>query len=332
LIGTQTPFRISFAGGGTDLKEFYSKQPGCVVSTTINKYMYIFTHPYFGDKTLVKYSRTELVDDINEIKHPIVRESLNKFGISGIDITSIADIPAGTGLGSSSSYTVGLLHALYAFSGKCPSKEQLANEACELEIDILKEPIGKQDQYAAAYGNLNMITFCPDESVNVEPIIMPPEKMRKLEECLVMYYFGKSRPTREILDDQKKNVLNDKRKVDDLSKMAELARHLKQSLTNGNPDEMGDILDENWHLKKTLSTKISGDKIDFYYDTARKNGAMGGKLLGAGGGGFMLFYCKRQDQDKLRVALKDLREIKFRFDNFGTKIIYVSANNGELYE
>lgn len=330
MIGTRTPFRISFVGGGSDLKEFYSRHSGCVVSATINKHMYIFIHPFFDQKTQVKYSKTELVEDINEIKHPIVREALKKFKIKGIDINSIADIPAGTGLGSSCSFTVGLLHAIYAFISIYPSKEKLAREACELEIDILKEPIGKQDQYAAAYGGLNFITFYPNEDVNVEPIIMPAKKYKELEENLLMFYIGGARPARDILNDQKNNMLNDKQKYNNLIRMTELAKQLKDILLVGDIKDMGLILDENWKLKKSLSTKISECKIDFYYEIAKKNGALGGKLLGAGGGGFLLFYCEKENQKKLRMALSDLKEMRFKFDSFGTKIIYVGENNEKV--
>ena len=173
MIGTRTPFRISFAGGGSDLRSFYSKQPGCVLSTSINKYMYILVHPFFDDRIQIKYSRTELVNSIAHIEHPIVRVALGQFGVEGVDVNSIADIPAGTGLGSSCSFTVGLLHALYTYTGQPATKELLARKACEIEIEILKDPIGKQDIYAAAYGGLNLITFYPDETVQVEPVLIP---------------------------------------------------------------------------------------------------------------------------------------------------------------
>jgi len=322
MIGTRTPFRISFSGGGSDLKEFYRRHPGCVVSTTINKYMYIFIHPFFEEKTQIKYSKTELVENINQIRHPIVRETLKIFGIKNVDINSIADVPAGTGLGSSSSYTVGLFHALYAYTSKYPSKNKLAEDACNLEIEILKEPIGKQDQYAAAHGGLNFITFYPDESVNVEPIIIHPEKYHQLEDNLMMFFIGKARKTRDILSDQKNNMLKEKNKTDKLIRMTELAKDLRNSLSSGNIDDMGMILDKNWQLKKTLSSKICQNNIDYYYKMAVQNGALGGKLLGAGGGGFLLFYCRKEEQEKLRKALSDLKEMRFKFDNFGTKIIF----------
>jgi D-glycero-alpha-D-manno-heptose-7-phosphate kinase len=331
MIGTRTPFRVSFAGGGSDLKEFYLRHPGCVLSTAINKYMFIFVHPFFDERIQVKYSRTELVNDINEIKHPIVREALRKFGINGIDINSIADIPAGTGLGSSCSFTVGLLHALNAYSGQNSTKEKLAKEACEIEIDILGEPIGKQDQYAAAYGGINFITFQPDDTVSVEPVIISPDKYNEFENNLLFFYVGGARPSRDILTDQKHNTISDKRTFNHIKRMTGLAQNLRDSLSAGNLQDVGLILHEGWELKKDLSLKISDDKIDSYYDTARKNGAAGGKLLGAGGGGFLMFYCEQMHQDKLRQSLSGLKEYKFKFDSFGTKVIYDSKNEVHGY-
>ena len=323
MIGTRTPFRVSFAGGGSDLKEFYSRHPGCVLSTTINKYMFIFVHPFFDERIQVKYSRTELVNDVSEINHPIVREALRKFSIKGVDINSIADIPAGTGLGSSGSFTVGLLQALYAYTSKNPTKEMLAREACEIEIDTLKEPIGKQDQYAAAYGGLNFTTFLPDDTVIVEPVNMSKDKYRDFENNLLFFYIGGARPARDILSDQKYNIISDKTIFSNIKRMAELAKNLKDCLSAGNLQDVGLILDEGWNFKKDLSLKISNNEIDSYYNVAKNNGASGGKLLGAGGGGFLMFYCEMKNQDKLRQSLKDLKEFKFKFDNFGTKVIYV---------
>ncbi|MDI6742078.1 MAG: hypothetical protein QMD11_04985 [Smithella sp.] len=326
MIGTRTPFRISFAGGGSDLKEFYSKHSGCVLSTTINKYMFIFVHPFFDKRIQVKYSKTELVDHVSKIKHPIVREALRKFDINGIDINSIADIPAGTGLGSSGSFAVGLLNALHAYCGKNPAKETMAQEACEIEIDILNEPIGKQDQYAAAFGGLNFITFYSDNTVNVEPVMMSENKYREFENSFLFFYMGGARPARKILSDQKRNMISDKKTFRNIIRMTELARNMKDSLCAGNLHDTGAILDEGWNLKKDLSPKISDDKIDYYYNLARKNGAGGGKLLGAGGGGFLMFYCERTHQDKLRQSLQDLKEYQFKFDNLGTKVIYNLEN------
>lgn len=326
MIGTRTPFRISFAGGGSDQRSFYSVQPGCVLSTSINKYMFILMHPCFDDRIQVKYSRTELVDSIEQIQHPIVRAALQQFNLRGVDINSIADIPSGTGLGSSCSFTVGLLHALYAYVGKFASKEFLARQACEIEIDILREPIGKQDQYAAACGGLNLITFHPDETVEVEPVIMPQGKRDRLRENLLMFYLGRTRSAGTILAEQQANILRDKRKFETVARMAELAKQLRASLANGRIDDMGPVLDEGWRLKKSLANNISGDWIDAIYEQAKQSGATGGKLLGAGGSGFLLLYCDQEQQGRLRHSLNHLKELKFTFDSFGTQVIYYEEN------
>lgn len=325
MIGTQTPFRISFAGGGSDLPEFYSHEPGCVLSTTINKYMYILVHPFFEKKIHLKYSKTELVETIDQIQHPIIREAMRKFDVNGIDINSIADIPAGTGLGSSSSFTVGLLHALYAYIFKYPSKERLASEACEIEIELLKEPIGKQDQYAAAYGGLNFITFYPNGSVGVEPIRLRGDKYDELQDNLVMYYLGMQRNAGDILKHQRDRMMSEGKSMDALRKMTALARTLRDSLVRQNLDDFGSIMHESWMLKQKLSEKISTNCVNHYYDLGLANGATGGKLLGAGGSGFLLFYCKKEKQEQLRNVL-GLREIAFRFDTAGSKVFYIGES------
>jgi len=322
MIGTRTPFRMSFIGGGSDLKEFYSRSPGSVLSTTINKYMYIFLHPFFDNRIQVKYSKTELVERIIEIKHPIVREVLRKFDIDGIDINSIADIPAGTGLGSSSSYTVGLLHAMYSYTNQQVSSELLAKVACEIEIDILKEPIGKQDQYAAAFGGLNVIHFLPTGKAKVGPINMQPSVYNQLQDNLLLFYTGITRNASDVLSDQKHNMINKQAKFDSMLRMTELVEKAIKNLCESDLDEFGKTLDENWNLKKSLSNKISNTDINDIYSMAKKNGAVGGKLLGAGGGGFFLFYCRKENQDGLREVLSRLKEVEFKFDNTGSQIIY----------
>ncbi len=322
MIGTRTPFRISFAGGGTDLPSFYREQPGCVLSTSINKFMYVMVHRFFDDRIQVKYSRTELVDRVADIRHPIVRVALEQYGVTGVDINSIADIPAGTGLGSSCSFTVGLLHALCAYTGQFASKEWLSRKACEIEMDILKDPIGKQDIYAASYGGLNFITFNPDETVQVEPVIMPLGQRAKLSDNLLAFYLGGVRSAHDILRDQQETLERDRQKMKTMGRMVELTRELRESLSRGDIGDMGPILHENWELKKTLSPHISDDGIDACYDRALQNGATGGKLLGAGGCGFLLFYCEKDRQEQLRRAMADLRELDFTFDAFGTQIIY----------
>ncbi len=323
MIISRTPFRISFAGGGTDIKDYYSCGYGAVTSTAINKYMYITVHPSFYDnKILLKYSRTEEVNDAEEVKHPLIRESLKAAGIrSGIVITSIADVPGGTGLGSSSSFTVGLLHALFAYQGKYLSKKKLAEIACKIEIGILKEPIGKQDQYAAAFGGLNHIRFNQDESVFVQPVMIKPDVKKKLEENLIIFFTGIRRSASSVLKEQKANTSS---KLEGLDKLRELAEEINKSLIEGNLDEFGNILHKGWLLKKSLCTKVSNDSIDKIYDKAMKNGAMGGKLLGAGAGGFFLFYCPKEQQNKLSDAL-GLKQLEFKFDGEGTKIIDYEA-------
>lgn len=324
MIITRTPFRISFAGGGSDLPSFYLKHEGCVLSTSINKYMYISVHPFFNKKQIhIKYSKTELVNSIEDIQHPIVREVMKLLNLStGIEITSTADIPSGTGLGSSSSFTVGLLHLLYGLKEKFVSKERLAKEACQIEIKKLKEPIGKQDQYAAAYGGLNFIVFHTDDTVSVQPILMRNGVKRELDENLLMFYTGGVRPASLILTKQSKEMEKED-KFKTMIKMTQLAHELRDSLHNNDITRFGEILHKGWLLKKSLTSSISNEKINALYDKAINNGALGGKILGAGGGGFLLLYCEKEKQEKLRKALKDLQELRFSFDNAGSKYIYI---------
>lgn len=324
MIITKTPFRISFVGGGSDLEAFYKHAQGAVLSTTINKFMYVSSHIFFDeDKIRVKYSKTETVDSVDEMKHPILREVIKKFKVKGaIEISSNADVPAGTGLGSSSSFTVGLLHNLYTVSGKIVTKHQLAEEACEIEIDRLQEPIGKQDQYAVAFGGLNVIKFNPSRTVNVEPIYLKKDIYQALQNNLLLFYIGKQRKTSSILKEQKCNLESGK-KIEVLKKMVDLVWQLRDVIYSGELDRFGKILHENWLLKKQLASGVSDPDIDAIYEMALKNGAIGGKLLGAGGGGFFLFYCDPKNRNKLRKAMSSFREMDFKFENEGTKLIYV---------
>lgn len=323
MIISRTPFRISFVGGGSDMETFYSRHQGAVLSTSIDKYMYISSHRYFDKNMIqVKYARTETVKNINDIQHPLLRESLRKTGITGgIEISSIADIPSGTGMGSSSSFTVGLLHNLYAINRKFVSHDVLAREACEIEIEIVKEPIGKQDQYAAAFGGLNIIYFNTDGSVNVEPLYIDNSVYKTLEENLVMFYIGNQRKASDILSEQKKNASKEDKFVI-LKEMVQLVPQLRDSLYAGKLDEFGKLLHKNWLLKQKLASKISNDEINDIYDAGLKNGATGGKLLGAGGGGFMLFYCEKEKQPDLKKALNKFNTFDFNFELDGSKIIY----------
>jgi D-glycero-alpha-D-manno-heptose-7-phosphate kinase len=323
MIISRTPFRISFVGGGSDLETFYSRHTGAVLSTSINKYMYISSHRYFHkDQIQVKYSKTETVNSINDLQHPLLREALRKANINGgIEISSIADIPSGTGMGSSSSFTVGLLHNLYAINRKYVTHETLAKEACEIEIDILKEPIGKQDQYAAAFGGLNIISFHKDGSVKVEPLYIENEVYQQLQENLVMFYVGNQRKASEILSEQKKNTSQEE-KFNVLKQMVGFVYDLRDILYSGQLNNFGSLLHENWILKQRLASKISNPEINEIYDTGLSHGALGGKLLGAGGGGFMLFYCEKHKQNKLKEALNRYETVDFKFDRDGSKIIH----------
>jgi D-glycero-alpha-D-manno-heptose-7-phosphate kinase len=323
MIITRTPFRVSFVGGGSDMETFYSRCPGAVLSTSINKYMYISSHRFFfPGQVRVKYSETETVNSIDELKHPLLREAMRKTGVtSGIEISSIADIPSGTGMGSSSSFTVGLLHCLYAVKRQYVTHEQIAKGACEIEIDILGEPIGKQDQYAAAYGGLNIIHFNPDGSVLMEPLYIKNEVYQMLQDNLLMLYIGNQRKASDILAEQKRNVSGEE-KFTVLKSMVALVPDLRSCLYTGNLNDFGKILHENWILKQRLASQISNTQIDDIYNTGIRSGATGGKLLGAGGGGFMLFYCEKEKQPKLLEALKPLEKFNFAFEREGSKVIH----------
>lgn len=324
MIITRTPFRVSFAGGGSDLPSFYRRHEGCVLSMTINKYMYVSIHPTFNrDETVVKYSRTEIVRDVREIQHPIARQLLLDYGMDGVEIVSTADVPSGTGLSTSSAYTVGLIHALSAFRGKLRSQERIAREACELEIEKLGEPIGKQDQYGTAVGGLKFIRFKSDDTVEVEPLVVSRRTLETLEGNLLLFYTGLTHSAGEILQEQSRNVAGEEQKYQNLVRMTQLAYEMRESVVTGDLDEFGRILNENWLLKRELASSISNDRISRYYDLAMASGALGGKLLGAGGGGFLLFYCPKERQKRLRSALSDLWELPFAMETSGTKIIYV---------
>lgn len=323
MIITRTPFRISFIGGGSDFREYYLNYGGSVISASIKKYVYLSMHPYFyDDKFSLKYSHSELVDDVEKIEHKIIKQIFKEYNIKGVDFNSSADIPSGTGLGSSSAFTVGLINLCNAYTQKYMSKEKIAEYACEVEIDKLNEPIGKQDQYASAIGGLNFITFNQDDTVEFEKVLMKNEKCIQLQKNLVMFYLGNTRLAKEILEEQRQNIASDKVMVKNLHKMVRLTKDLKISLLNNNIDIMGKILHDGWMYKKELASGISNGEIDRYYNKALKNGALGGKLLGAGGGGFLLFYVKEENKEKLRRAMKSLKEFKFKFDNTGTTVIY----------
>ena len=322
MIITRTPFRISFAGGGSDLKDYYQNYGGAVLSTSINKYIYLSMHPYFQkDGYFLKYSNLECVDNINKIQHRIIKRVLDDYKIMGIDFNSSADIPSGTGLGSSSAFTAGLINLCNIYTQKYMKKTEIASYACEIEIDKLKEPIGKQDQYACAIGGLNFISFNQDDVVTTEKIALDKYKSAKLQNNLLMFYTGSERSASAILKEQKENIA-DSKKTKNLQKMVLLAYELRDELLRGNIDCFGEILHKGWLYKKELSSQISNEKIDYYYNLAMKNGASGGKLLGAGKNGFLLFYAEKNKHKQLRDSLKDLNELHFEFESIGTTVIY----------
>jgi len=320
MIISKTPFRISFAGGVSDIRDYYCHSYGSVVSTTINKFIYVTVNSKFDNKIRVSYSKTEIVPKVNKIRHPIVREGLKLTKLDGgLEITTIADIPSGTGLGSSSAFTVGLLNALHAFRGEHKGAEVLADEACKIEIDILKEPIGKQDQYACAYGGLNQIRFNPDESVFVNPVISQRETKKELDANLLLFYTGIHRRASTILTESKQNMGNLKEHVDTLR---DLSEEMANALKNNDLSCFGELLNKAWQYKKKTG-KVSNAEIDKYYKKARSAGALGGKILGAGGGGFLLLYCEKRHQKKVRERLSNLKETEFNLEPQGSRIIYV---------
>ncbi len=321
MIITQTPLRISFVGGGTDLADFYLKEGGSVLNSAIDKYMYVIVKQRFDNEIYINYSQKEIVGSVDEIQHGLVREAMRKTGVThGVEITTLADIPSeGCGLGSSSSITVGLLNALYAYKSQLVTAETLAREACEIEIDILGSPIGKQDQYIAAYGNTHMFYFNLDDSVTVEKIEMTEERRRNFCSNLLLFYTNITRSSASILTKQRKNI---DQKMDVLLKMKRQVGEFKKCLTNSGFDQTGEILHRGWIEKKKLTDNISNNYINELYDTARRAGAAGGKISGAGGGGFLLLYCSPERQNQVRKALDSLRELPFHFERDGSKVIF----------
>jgi D-glycero-alpha-D-manno-heptose-7-phosphate kinase len=324
MIISKTPMRLSFVGGGSDLPSYYRDEVGAVLSTSIDKFVYVTINKRFEPGIRLSYSKTEEVLTVDEIEHRIVKATLGKLGLNGgVEITSVADIPSrGSGLGSSSSFTVGLLHALYAYQGRYKPKLELGREACEVEIDLCGEPIGKQDQYAAAAGGLNIIKFFPDDTVTVEPVIAPAGVTDTIESELIMFYTGIVRSASGVLKQQSDAVAADTAKRQALRRMTELVGVLRDEISKGNTEALGEILHENWMLKKGLTNAISSGDIDDYYDAARAAGARGGKLLGAGGGGFMVFSAPRERHSQIKAALSTLRHVEFGFENLGTSIVF----------
>ncbi|MFH1782723.1 MAG: GHMP kinase [Candidatus Omnitrophota bacterium] len=323
MIISRTPLRISFAGGGTDLAVFYKKEGGEVISTAIDKYMYVTVNKRFDDSIRLSYTKTEIVDHVDELHHELVREAMKLTGVTkGVEITTIADVPAkGTGLGSSSSLTVGLLNALYGYKGERVTPRRLAEEACKLEIDIVGEPIGKQDQYIAAFGGLKHIIFKESEDVVVEPVLDNKNRMKRLEGNLMLFYTNISRDAGIILGQQKANSHG---RIHILRDLKAMVGEFKSCLEKKRSrlEDFGYLLNKGWELKKKMTSSITNHLIDDWYKKALDAGALGGKVVGAGGGGFMLLYCKKKHQKTVRKALSELHYMPIKFEQSGSRIIY----------
>jgi len=321
MIISKTPLRISLVGGGTDLKDFYQNNLGHVISTTIDKYIYVIIKERFDDLIVLHYTENEIVDEVNKIKHELIREALVKVGITkGIEIITLADIPSkGTGLGSSSTLTVGLLNALYTYKGIQPTEEKLARDACEIEIATLNKPIGKQDQYIAAYGGLKKFIFLKDESVDIKCFDLSANERRILGSNLTLHYTNIIRDANSILIKQKKNIEIKNR---ELLHISNLVNNVESAIEKRNFNEIGIMLKESWQAKKLLADNISNNVIDEMVDKAMNNGATGCKIAGAGGGGFLLSYVPRDKQDNYRNAMAEFKELPFMIDPFGSRIIF----------
>jgi D-glycero-alpha-D-manno-heptose-7-phosphate kinase len=321
MIITQTPLRISFFGGGTDFRNYYRLEEGCVLTSAIDKYIFVLVKERFDGKIRLGYTRTELVDRVEDIQHELIREALRLTHVSGkLEIDSIGDIPStGSGLGSSSTVTVGVLNALHQFHNSPASHEDLAQQACEIEISRLGKPIGKQDQYIAAYGGLRFIRFRTDDTVIVESIELEPGETRRLNQQLMLFYTNTARSSESVLHEQNTNI---NRHISVLRELKGMAFEGRKLLDKGDFDGFGRLLHEGWQYKKKLASKISNSHIDEVYDAARKAGALGGKITGAGGGGFMLLYCPREKQYQVRDALRQFQELPFHLENDGSKVIF----------
>ena len=327
MMLSRAPVRFSLGGGGTDLPSYCNEHGGFLVAAAIDKYIYVSANKRFYQSILLKYSKTEQVDRIDDIQHPLFREAMRLTGVSdGIELVSIADLPANSGLGSSSSFTVALLNALHAYRREFVATEQLAREACQIEIDILKEPIGKQDQYISAYGGITAFTFEPGGGVTVERVPMKTEVIEDLEMNLLVFYSGIERKASDVLSEQRKTIASNKDDaVQRMHRIKALGYETKRILMSGSIDQYGDLLHEHWMNKRKLASNMTDGTIDEHYEAARAAGAVGGKLMGAGGGGFFMFYVRPESRRKVYEALvaRGLRPLRFRFDFDGARI---SAN------
>jgi len=324
MIITRSPLRISLGGGGTDLPSYYRKHSGFLIAAAIDKYVYITLHQTFVQELIVKYSRLERVGSVDEVQHPIIREALRLVEIQGpyLELTSMADIPAGTGLGSSGSFTTALLKALHTYKKNLMHPRDLAEQACHIELDLLNEPIGKQDQYIAAYGGLTCFQFLPNDQVEAWPLKIDTETLYNLEDNLLLFFTGYSRSASSILKEQDdKSKQRDQSMVDNLHFVKELGYQSKDALETGDLRHFAELMHVHWEYKKQRSGAMSNADINTWYDLAMANGALGGKLIGAGGGGFLMFYAEDKARLRHAMARTSLREVRFRFDFEGTKVV-----------
>lgn len=324
MIIVRSPLRISLGGGGTDLPSYYKDHSGFLIAAAIDKYVYITLHQTFVEELIIKYSKLERVNSVENIEHPIIREALRHLAISGayLEITSMADIPAGTGLGSSGSFTTALLKGLHTLKKNLIHPRELAEEACHIELNLLKEPIGKQDQYIAAYGGLTCFRFLPNEHVEAWPLKVDQETLFNLEDNLLLFFTGYSRSASNILKEQ--DIKSKEKNIDMIANLhftKDLGLQSKDALEKGNLDEFANLMNTHWQYKKKRSNNMSNNHIDSWYELGLKNGALGGKMIGAGGGGFLMFYAA--DKIKLRHTMREvgLQEVRFRFDFAGTQVI-----------
>ena len=324
MIITRSPLRISLGGGGTDLPSYYRQREGFLIAAAIDKYVYITIHQTFVEELIVKYSKLERVKSVDELEHPIVREAFRLAGLDGtyLEVASMADIPAGTGLGSSGSFTTALLKALHTLKKQLITPRELAEQACHIEIDRLHEPVGKQDQYIAAYGGLTCFHFSKDNTVTATPLAISEEHLHNLEDSLVLFFTGYSRSASSVLSDQDRRTKEaDDSMINNLDYVKDMGVRSRELLENGRLRDFGALMHEHWEHKKKRSSGMSNLQIDEWYEYARRNGAVGGKIIGAGGGGFLLLYT--EDKKKLRHAMLQLglREVRFRFDFEGSKVL-----------
>jgi D-glycero-alpha-D-manno-heptose-7-phosphate kinase len=328
MIVSRTPFRVSFVGGGSDLAAYYHRRPGAVVSMAIARYMYVAVSRRFDDTIRVSYTRTEIVDRVDDLQHDLIREAMKRTGVtSGVEIVTIGEVPAGTGLASSSSLTVGVLHALYAFRGQSVTADRLAREACEIEIERLGRPIGKQDQYIAAYGGFQHLQFNADETVAVAPIVCTPETRQRLVAELMLFYSGIQRDSTDVLSDARRQIAGNARTQGSMDRLVNLVPDFTEALASGQIDRIGPLLHRGWLLKKQMSRLVSSQALERFYAASRRAGASGGKVSGAGGGGCLLLMVPTPLQDRVRRTLgrHGLTQIPVAYEHQGSRLVYAGG-------